>query len=208
MTDWHRIVRGWIVQQAIKMNAPEITDADVFLFLDTDVFFIRPFNQDTVVRNGRVRFLRRPGMAETEPHMSWHRTAAKLLEIPARDYFGADFVGNAIIWRRDVCLEMRERVASVASAHWFSTVARQFRFSEYMLYGIFVQELLGLGDLRHAPTSEELSLDSWDRANAQSVAARLEDHHVLVNIQSNLGLSITELRRLLDGVIALAGSSS
>src|SRR5260370_2694166 len=55
LLDWHRFVRGWVMQQAIKLSAPEITDAEIFLYLDTDVFFIREFALEKVVRNGCVR---------------------------------------------------------------------------------------------------------------------------------------------------------
>jgi Family of unknown function (DUF6492) len=208
VADWHRFVRGWIMQQAIKLSAPEITDADVFLFLDTDSFFVRPFTPDRVSRDGRIRLLGFPGLAQTEQHKSWHRTAAKLLGIPSRDYFGADFIGNAITWRRDVCLEMRKRISSVAGADWFSTIVRQQRLSEYILYGVFVQEVLGSADSRHALTSEELCLSSWDNSSAQRVAERLAPHHVAVNIQSNLHLPISEFRVLLDRVVAAAGTKS
>jgi hypothetical protein len=208
LSEWRRFVRGWIMQQAIKISAPDITDADVFLYLDTDVFLIRPFNVGTVVKDGRVRLLVSPGMGDLETHRPWHRTASKLLGLPTRDYFGADFIGHAVTWRRDVCLEMRERISSVADAHWFSMITRQRQLSEYILYGIFVQEVLGSGDLRHAPTSEELCLSSWDYSNARHLAERLEPQHVAVNLQSNLHLPMPEVRKLLNGVIAVAGTSS
>jgi len=203
-SDRRRFVRGWIMQQAIKISSPEITDADVILFLDTDVFFIRPFSADRVVQDGRVRLLVSPGMGDLDTHKPWHRTAAKLLGLPIRDYFGADFIGHAVTWRRDVCLEMRERISSVAGTNWFSTVTREQLFSEYILYGIFVQELLGPNDLRHAPTSEELCLSSWVEGSAELLAQRLQPHHVAVNIQSNLHLPMPEVRRLLNSVMAVA----
>jgi hypothetical protein len=215
LTDWHRLVRGWIMQQAIKLSAPEITDADAFLFLDTDVFFIRPFTVDKVVHDGRVRLLRNPGMGELETHKSWHRTAAKLLGLPVRDYFGADFIGNAITWRRDACLEMRDRIASVGGAHWFSMITRQTRLSEYILYGIFVQEVLGSQDLRHMPTSDEICLNSWDfdfpekpEDRARLLAERLRPYDIAINIQSSLRLPANEFRSLLDSAVAIAAASS
>jgi hypothetical protein len=206
LSEWRRLVRGWIMQQAIKLSAPKITDADVFLFLDADSVFIRPFTPDRVVQDGRVRLLVLPGLAQTEKHKSWHRTAAKLLGIPTSDYFGADFIGHAVTWRRDVCLEIHERISSIAGTRWFSAITRQQRFSEYILYGIFVQEVLGQADTRHAPTSEELCLSSWDDSSAQLVAERLAPHHVAVNIQSNLHLPMSEFRRLLDRVVAAAAT--
>lgn len=205
VANWHRLVRGWIMQQAIKLSAPEITDADVFLFLDTDSFFVRPFTAEKVTRSGAVLLLHFPGLARTQKHKSWHRTAAKLLGIPVRDYFGSDFIGNAIIWRRDVCLELRQRISFVARADWFPTIIRQQRLSEYILYGVFVQEVLGSADKRHLVTTEELCLSSWDATSARLVTERLAPHHVAVNIQSNLHLPMGEFRGLFDAVTYAAG---
>lgn len=208
LTDW-RPVRGWIMQQAIKLCAPEVTEADIFLFLDTDVFFIRPFTPDAVTHNGRVRLLTNPGKAQLETHKSWHRTAAKLLGLPMRDYFGADFIGNAITWRRDACLEMRQRIAAVGSTHWFSAITGQRRLSEYILYGIFAQELLGPTDARHLATSDEICLNSWDFLDQpgdriELLASYLRPHHLAINIQSNMHLPMAEFRKLVERAVDLA----
>jgi hypothetical protein len=37
-------VRGWIIQQITKLSAPEISDADTFLFLDSDAFLVRAYD--------------------------------------------------------------------------------------------------------------------------------------------------------------------
>jgi hypothetical protein len=209
LLDWHRLVRGWIMQQILKLCAPEITDADVFLYLDTDVFFIRAFAMEKVVRNGRVRLWRDPGTGKLETHMRWHRTASKLLGLPTCDYYGADFIGNLITWRRDVSLEMRTRIADIGRAHWLKSFARERHISEYILYGIFVQELLGAQDMRHQPSNEQLCLDSWyfmegpgDRR--QLLAERLRSSHIAVNIQSNLYLPTPEVREFVEAAVCFA----
>jgi len=214
LAGWHRMVRGWIMQQVLKLCAPEITNADVFLFLDTDVFFIRPFTLGKVVREGRVRLLRVPGRAaQLTTHARWHRTAAKMLGLAPCDYYGADFIGNTITWRRDVSLEQRARIAAVGGADWVSTITRQSHFSEYILYGVFVQEVIGPEDMRHEATSDEICLDSWyfmdgGGDHIQLLAERLRPNHIAVNIQSNLGLTIAEFRKLVDAAVSIAGTAS
>jgi hypothetical protein len=206
LSERRRLIRGWIMQQAVKLCAPEITSADALLFLDTDVFFIRPFSADSFVKGGRVRLLAKPDGGKLETHFSWHRTAAKLLGLPPRDYFGADFIGNAITWRRDACIEMRDRMANVSGEHWFTAVTRQSRLSEYILYGIFAQEVLGIRDQRHFATNDELCLNSWDFMDdpgdrTQHLRERLRPNHIAINIQSNLHLSNTEMRSLVNTAI-------
>ena len=208
LLDWRRPLRGWIMQQIIKICAPEIADADVFLFLDTDIFFIRRFDVKSVARNGRVRLWTEPGQARLETHMRWHRTASKLLGLPVRDYHGANFIGNLITWRRDIILEMRSRISALSNDHWVRTIAREYHMSEYILYGVFVQELLGKADLRHLPTNHELCCDSWTVADAQLLTERLRPSHIAVNIQSNLDLPVSQVRALVDAAAIRAAETS
>jgi hypothetical protein len=209
--DWHRPVRGWILQQIIKLCAPEITDADIIVLLDTDVFFVRAFSLESLVRDGRVRLWREPGAGTLEYQMAWNRTASKLLGLPTRNYYGADFEGNLISWRRDVTLEMRARIAAVSGAHWLRSVVCDKRLSEYQLYGVFVQEVLGAQDVRHLPSNDELCLASWRLEEAgdrrQLLAKHLQPYHVAVNIQSNLHLPMAEVRQLVDAAVLLAEGS-
>jgi hypothetical protein len=209
LLDWHRLFRGWIMQQIIKICAPEIADADIFLYLDTDIFFIRRFAVESVVLDGRVRLWREPGQARFKTHMRWHRTASKLLGLPVCDYYGANFIGNLITWRRDIILEMRSRISSLSGEHWLRTITREYHMSEYILYGVFVQELLGVEDLRHLPTNHELCLDSWNFMDEpgdpqQLLAERLRPSHIAVNIQSNLHLPTPKVRALVDAAVLLA----
>jgi hypothetical protein len=209
--DWHRPLRGWIMQQLLKLCAPEITDADIFLHMDTDVFLIRPFALERVVRGGCVRLWREPGAGTAPYQLRWNRTASQLLGLPMRDYYGADFEGNLITWRRDVTLEMRARIAAVSCAHWLRSVAREKYFSEYQLYGIFVQELLGDRDSRHLASNEELCIGWHFMEEARDADDRrrrllecLRPNHVAVNIQSNLDLPMTEVGRLVDTAVSFA----
>jgi Family of unknown function (DUF6492) len=209
--DRHRPIRGWIMQQLLKLCAPAIADADIFLLLDTDVFFIRPFALERVVRDDRVLLWREPGKGTPHYQPRWNRTASQLLGLPMSDDYGANFVGNIITWRRDVLLEMRARITFVNGTHWLPSVARHRYLAEYQLYGVFVQELLGARDLRHLYSNEELCIawrfmegarDPEDRR--QRLTGRLRSSDVAVNIQSNLYLPLAEVRQLIEAAVAYA----
>lgn len=209
LVDWHRLVRGWIMQQALKLCAPEISNAAVFLYLDTDVFFIRSFHSESVVRTGRVRLWRDPGKGRLKTHMRWHQTASTLLGLPTCDYYGADFIGNLITWRRDIALELRSYISATQDAHWLRSVVGAAHFSEYILYGVFVQEVLGSRDSRHLADNDELCLDSWSFMDEpgdrrQLLAQRLRSSHVAVNIQSNLHLPTCIIRELIKTAVSSA----
>src|SRR5712671_3192335 len=53
-------VRGWILQQVIKLAAVAASEDDAVLVVDSDVEFIRPFTAEMFVRDGKVRFYRKP----------------------------------------------------------------------------------------------------------------------------------------------------
>jgi hypothetical protein len=53
-------MRGWIEQRIIKLLTASASTDDVVLLVDSDVQFVRPFSAETFVRDGIVRFYRRP----------------------------------------------------------------------------------------------------------------------------------------------------
>ena len=48
-------VRGWILQQVLKLAAVAASEDDVVLLVDSDIEFLRQFAVETFVRNGVVR---------------------------------------------------------------------------------------------------------------------------------------------------------
>jgi hypothetical protein len=74
-------VRGWILQQVLKLAAVAASEDDVALLVDSDIEFLRPFSVETFVRNGLVRFYRKPDeIDDRRPHhVIWHRGARALL---------------------------------------------------------------------------------------------------------------------------------
>src|SRR6516165_9214995 len=48
-------VRGWILQQVIKLAAIAASQDDAVLIVDSDAEFIRPFAAELFVRDGKVR---------------------------------------------------------------------------------------------------------------------------------------------------------
>ena len=70
-------VRGWILQQVIKLAAIAASEDDAVLVVDSDAEFIRPFTAEMFVRDGKVRFFRKPNQIDERlpRHMAWHRVA-------------------------------------------------------------------------------------------------------------------------------------
>jgi len=187
-------VRSWIVQQLMKLSVASRIDAEVYCFVDSDVAFIRPMGPTSLVDDGRVRLFRRPGHADQPSHHRWHRSAAALLGLEPRDYFGADYIGNMITWRRDNLLALHEHIERTTGKHWLRAVASQLHLSEYILYGLFVEHVLGIDTAGHDAQSHDLCHCSWDyRIEGPDDIDRFFDAELApeikaVLIQSNLKL--------------------
>src|SRR5215218_7829749 len=77
-------VRGWIHQQLLKLSLADLLDADVYVLVDSDCFYVRPFDPRSVFIDGKVPLAReeKEWFANDPETQHWHRIAAKLLGLP------------------------------------------------------------------------------------------------------------------------------
>src|SRR3546814_12498208 len=92
-------------------------------------------------------------------HARWHATAQRLLGLPVTGYSGADYIGNLIKWRADALAQLQRRIAEESGRRWDTAVPGERAFSEYIIYGVFVDVVLGVRDQR--PTQEHLGHAGW-----------------------------------------------
>lgn len=154
-------IRNWFLQQIVKLSVATFIDADAYIFVDSDVCFIRPFTPDTFVKNEKVRLFRVPGAAQLPTHFKWHRTASQLLGLPVKDYHGSTYIGNLITWRRDHLLQMYAHIEKTTGRGWREAICQHWHLSEYILYGIFVEHVLGESNL-HNYEDVPVCHISWD----------------------------------------------
>jgi hypothetical protein len=138
-------VRGWILQQIIKLAAAAGSEDDVVLVVDSDVEFVQPFTPEIFVHRGIVRFYREPNKVDEHlpRHMIWQRVARSLLKLPTRTGPYADYVASMMAVNPAVVRQMLSRVAATSGVPWHTAIARQVHFSEWTLYGVFVEESIG-----------------------------------------------------------------
>ena len=189
-------VRNWILQQILKLSINIHVKTDVYMFVDSDVFFIKPLERNTYVCDDKARLFRVPGGGQGGRHQMWNRSAGTLLGLELKDYYGSDFIGNMITWRRDTLEDLQMRIKSVTHQQWPVALTRRLHFSEYILYGVFSEFVQG-NDNRHFFDSKNLCHCSWDynignRKELSIFLSRIETHHNAVLIQSNLGLNVED----------------
>lgn len=139
-------IRGWVMQQIVKFGAAAELGADVLLLADSDVTFVRPVTVETFRQNGDVRFYRSDNGVDAEMprHVLWHDVARRLLGLPpAGPPPLPDYICPMNPWDRRLVLALRDRIEHVTGRPWLDAIASQLHVSEFILYGVFVDEVLG-----------------------------------------------------------------
>lgn len=190
---------GWILQQVVKISAALAASEDVIVHVDSDAAMIRPLDRSSVIDDGgRVRLFANPAIGEREPHGSWHLAAANLLHLPPTRYFGAGYIDQMVVWRRDRVADLVALLEQHAGRDWRDVLLRTAQFSEYILYGVFCEHVLG-PTAGHFVTDKSLALTCWTHdAVGGELLAGLRPYHRCLAIQSTIPIPL-EIRRTLVG---------
>jgi hypothetical protein len=156
-------VRGWIQQQVIKLAAIAASEDDVVLVVDSDVEFVRPFSADMFFHDGVVRFFCNPGQIDKRlpRHMTWHRVARILLGLPPAEPPYPDYISSPLSWDPKLVRQMLARVEVTTGRPWTTAIAGELDFSECVLYGVFVDEVMG-ATANSFVSDDSLCLVHWE----------------------------------------------
>jgi len=198
-------IRGWILQQILKLSAATQLENDGIVIIDSDVVLIRPMPATTFFRGNSVRIYEKPHgiTSELARHYRWTRTAYALLGLPwSGELTFPDYVGGIVSWDPELAQSCLQRVASVAGSDWATAVSKQIHFSEFVLYGTYVRHF-GTAEQRSFCEATTLCHSYWssvplsaDRASV--FAAELSERDVAIHIQSNSGTAPT----VVDSVVS------
>ncbi|MCY1138181.1 DUF6492 family protein [Actinoplanes sp. Pm04-4] len=138
-------IRGWIAQQIVKLAAAARLETDVALLIDSDIEVIRPFGPDVYRRDGVTRFFRKPGAVHDKMprHLIWHEVARRMLGLPPGKPPYTDYICAPASWDPAIVRGLLARVEEVAGRPWPTVIGAELHFSELILYGVYVDEVLG-----------------------------------------------------------------
>jgi hypothetical protein len=158
-------VRGWIQQQVIKLAAVAASKEEAVLIADSDVEFFRRFTAEIFIRDGNVRFFCNPNHVDERlpRHMIWHRVARELLGLPPAEPPYPDYISSLLVWDPRIVRRMLARVTAMTGRPWSTAIGGQLHFSEFVLYGVFVDNLVG------APGNSFVSDDPLCRSHWEPV---------------------------------------
>jgi hypothetical protein len=195
-------VRGWILQQVLKLAAAGSVGAEVILLMDSDTAWIQPFDMSALLRGNRVRLFTFSDPAIPPDERRWRHTTADLLGINPKAMGPRRYVGNLISWRRENVLRLQAHIERLSGRPWQESLLRRWHLSEYVLYGAFVNEVLGLDAARHYPDNSPWCHEWWDprTPSEQELAVFLDElrpHHRAVMISAKARLSPPRHRQTL-----------
>jgi hypothetical protein len=197
-------IRGWIIQQIIKIAAAQQIDAAVSVLIDSDVIFVRPFDVHSFVRKGRVRLFRNPigNDVQRKMHLKWHQSASRLLGLPNVDMTLPDYVGHIITWRRDHVLQMCQHVEKISGREWIETLGNSWHLGECVLYGIFVDRILK-EQSGHYHEEHNICHDYWfprplSDEQLEKFIREISIEHLAVTISAKAGMPVDRYKIILE----------
>jgi Family of unknown function (DUF6492) len=205
-------VRGWVVQQIMKLAGAAALDARAILIADSDTVLVREATLDQFSHNGGLWHHRkeRAVTAGMERHVLWHNVARKLVGLPGAAVPPLpDYVSPLCVWDPIVVRSLVARIADSTGRNWVDAVASQLHVSEFVLYGVFVDDILGGmgpvdGDLCHN-YYERIPLS---RADATAFADEIPESALGVMISSHSHTPHDVRREAFDRCRQIAEGSS
>lgn len=157
-------IRGWILQQALKIAAAAMVDAAAVLVADSDVVLVRPTSTETFVADGQIRLYRveKAVHAGMDSHIRWHQVARRLLGLaPPPGLPLPDYISPLNVWEPPIVRAMLGHIGDVTGRNWLDAFTSQLHISEFILYGLFVDEVLG--QTARPPLDTTICHNYWER---------------------------------------------
>ncbi|WP_051628919.1 DUF6492 family protein [Arthrobacter sp. UNC362MFTsu5.1] len=198
-------VRGWVLQQILKLSAARQLGCGAVVIIDSDVELLRTMSTDLFFKDGTVRLYEKPDAVTDDMgrHVLWTRTAHKLLGLPAPEP-GArpDYVAGIVTWDPELLTGCLARIEAVTGTPWATAVGAQLHISEFILYGTYVQHF-GTEQQRSFVEPSNLCHSYWEGGpltggRLEDFIARFGSSDIAVQIQSNSGTSNSTTRHVLD----------
>ena len=192
---------GWVIQQIVKLSLPEKVNESVTAILDSDLFFIRPFdNSDLEVEGDKQILVRTEPTTESGKHRKYMEAARRLLGL-APGSTDHHYMAYPAIWYSDWVKKLRKHIESIHQKPWQKVLYEADMISEYLIYGIFVEEIL-------KPENLKVRLDPfhyiiWDQNSytrfiSGEFAKKNNNKIICAVVQSNLQIPVDQYRASLE----------
>lgn len=182
-----KVMRGWMIQQILKIEFARRSPCPRVVHVDSDVFFVRPFGAADVQRDGKTLFFRVDQERLDAAHRVWGEAAAYCLGQTLPEAWSSHYIENCVPWDRDTATAMVDRIETVHGRPYHDVLLTCPTISEYFIYGLFA-------DLRHnapglAPGDISLCNSFWPAApdvpfHLEAQLAKMNPWHKALAVQS------------------------
>jgi hypothetical protein len=197
-------VSGWHVQQFLKIAATIELPYQRYCILDSDIVFFRDFDLARFEYPNSIPLLHVPDeVVATQPrHSRWVVTSHQLLGFPVPKLPATDFIGHIIFWDKETVRAMASRIEAITNLGWVEALCQTREFSEYMLYGYYVQNDASFAS-RHSLTARTQCISYWDQPKlSQSELNRLlrraDQDDVAFSVASFSGTPVETIRAAIE----------
>ena len=204
-------VSGWHVQQFLKIAATISLPHQRYCILDSDIVFFRNFDLARYEYPNTIPLLRMDGAvtADQPRHSRWLETSHQLLGLPTPPFPAPDFIGHIIFWDQQTTRALTERIEATTGLSWIEALCKTREFSEYLLYGFFVQNDAASA-LRHTVAPSTPCISYWDdptlsKNELTRLLLRANTHDVAFSIASFSGTPVETIREVVaesDAILA------
>jgi len=204
-------VSGWHVQQFLKIAATISLPHQRYCILDSDVVFFRDIDLSRFEYPNAIPLLTMTNVvtADQPRHSRWLGTSHQLLGLPTPPFPATDFIGHIIFWDQQTTRALVSRIEAVTGLDWIDALCKTREFSEYMLYGYFVQNDPAFAPSHTAvPTTPCVSY--WDqptlsKGELNQLLLNADKHDVAFSIASFSGTPVATIRAAIaesDAILA------
>jgi hypothetical protein len=193
-------VNGWHVQQYLKIAATVSLPNQRYCILDSDVVFFRDFDLSPFEDPNPIPLLTMTNVvtADQARHSRWVGTSHQLLGLPTPPLPASDFIGHIIFWDQQTTRALVSKIEAVTNLHWIEALSQTREFSEYMLYGFFVQNDAASSAVHTAvPTTPCVSYWEQPTLNKDELKQLLQGankHDVAFSVASFSGTPVETIR--------------
>jgi hypothetical protein len=202
-------VSGWHVQQFLKIAATISLPYQRYCILDSDVVFFRDFDLTRFEYPNSIPLLSMPDEVTSSQirHARWVDTSHQLLGFPAPQLPASDFIGHIVFWDQQTTRAMASKIEFVTNLDWVEALCQTREFSEYMLYGYFVQNDARFAE-RHILNSRTRCVSYWDqpklsRSQLNQLLRGADKDDVACSVASFSGTPVQTLRAAIEDMRAM-----
>ena len=137
LTPKGQLVRGWMVQQCLKIGMARHSAETAIMHVDSDVCFFRHLSPVEAFDGEHTRFFRPAGEIGHPMHIPWLKSAAAFLGVSVPTKNQAHYIENCILWDTGVAKAMASHIEATHSRPLHEVIFAAKSMSEYYVYGLF-----------------------------------------------------------------------